>query len=151
MRGDDLQPWGTSGRCGHDAALLRNAGVCLERAQSEVSEGQSASDRAAQAEWSGAAAESYRARTAYIAAELAAVAAGLVALGALLSSLEGEARECEAARSVASAASPSPDPPRFPITPYQGPAIPHPPAEPVLPYEPRPKLLPYQISQEACR
>jgi hypothetical protein len=125
--------------------------VCLERAQSEVNVGQGASDRARQAEWSGAAGDSYRARTAYIAAELAAIAAGLVALGALLSSVEGEARECEAARSVASAASPSSDPPRFPITPYQGPAIPHPPAGPVLPYESRPKLLPYQISQEACR
>ena len=146
-----MGPWGTAGTCGHDEALLRNAGVCLERAQSEVTEAQGASDRAGQAEWSGTAGESYRARTAYIAAELAAIAAGLVALGALLSSLEGEAGECEAARSVASATSPSPDPPRFPIAPYQGPAIPRPAAEPVLPYESRPKLLPYQISQEACR
>jgi hypothetical protein len=151
MRGDDMQTPGASGACGHDEALLKNAALSLETAQAEAQQGQEASSTASDAEWSGTAAESYRARTAYIAAELAAITAGLVALGVLLTALQREAQDCGVASPAVPTAAQS-GAPHLPFTAARGPLVPQPSAGPLLPYESRPPLLPHlPTSEDACR
>ncbi|KHL01464.1 hypothetical protein [Sinomonas humi] len=152
-------------QCRHDEALLRAGQESLARVEAEVGEAKAAQRRADDVEWEGAAGDSFRARTAFIAAELTAVTLGITALGCLLASVQGELRACEASRSSSATA---PDglatsAHHLPVTSVQGPLLPIAPSGPLLPQVARAPLLPYHSSfpappmtggaggQELCR
>lgn len=138
--------------CGHDGALLGTGRESLARAEGDVRDAELAQRRAEDVEWEGSASDSFRARTAVIAAELAAIAAGIAALGLVLSSIETQVRDCEANASARSDATPTIGPARLPITAPGAPLIPHESARPLLPYTTTPS--PFTAApgaQEVCR
>jgi hypothetical protein len=132
-------------QCRHDEALLRAGHESLARAEAELGEAEAAHRRAGEVEWEGSAADSFRARTAFIAAELAALTAGLAALGCLFAAVQGELQDCDAG---------------LPITSAQGPLLPVVSSGQLLPRVSQPPMLPYQApravpptpsGQELCR
>ncbi len=137
---------GSDRACKHDEAVLRSAGEHLRRAEEEARRAERLSERGGHAEWSGTAGDSYRARVAFVVAELAAVTAGIVGLGVLAASLERETQEClavqAAAASSASDAAATAPTPRLPITQARGPLLPYVPRGPLIPQEARSPLLP---------
>lgn len=148
-------------QCRHDEALLRAAQESLARVEADVGEAEAAHRRAGDVAWEGSAADSFRARTAFIAAELAAVTAGIATLGCLFASVQGELQDCEARRSSAATMADGLPEVRsgLPITSAQGPLLPIGPSGPLVPQVTRSPLLPYQspmavpelIGQERCR
>ena len=149
-------------QCRHDEALLRAGRESLARAEAEVGEAEAAHRCAGDLEWGGPAADSFRARTAFIAAELAAVTAGIAALACVLASVQDELQECLAAQSSV-ATTPDGLPaagPLRPITSHQGPLLPVGCSGPILAGVRQPQMLPYQsgaavpatlAGQEPCR
>lgn len=154
---------GLERNCGHDEAGLKSAAEQLGRAEDEARLGERLAGRGHHAEWSGGAGDSYRARLAFVVAELAAVTAGIVGLAILVASLEREAQDCAAVRAVADAASRSDAPmvtlsPRLPITEARGPLLPQVSRGPLIPQETRGPLIPFPSgnstpprADEVCR